>query len=170
MNYFNLFQLPQILHIDKKKLINTFYSLQKKYHPDAQNHLELSKKEKLNMSIKINQGFTILKNKYTRAKYLLKLNKKKLLFKKIIVDNQKKWLIKQFQLHETIQNIQNNQNAFIKINKLIKEIKQEISLYFCKFEKKLEKQNIYSANKIFYQLSFIYKIYKKAKKIQAKNH
>ncbi|VFP78418.1 Co-chaperone protein HscB [Buchnera aphidicola (Cinara cuneomaculata)] len=166
MNYFDLFQLSPQFNIDQNKLINKFYELQHKYHPDNYLDKKLNKKNQLLMSIKINQGFNILKNKFTRAQYLLKINKKKINTKKNYISNQNNVLIKQFQLHEKLQKIKNQSNSHIQINNFIKKIKVKLNLYFLQFNNAIQEKKINSANKIFYHISFIYKIIKKAKNLK----
>ncbi|VFP81671.1 Fe-S protein assembly co-chaperone HscB [Buchnera aphidicola] len=166
MNYFHLFQLPQQFEIDKQILINTFYELQKKYHPDMCNKKILHKKNQLSMAIKINQGFNILNNKFTRANYLLKIYKKKFSFKENHTINEKEILLEKFKLYEKIQKIKNKPNSYKKINFFIKKIKNKLSFNFQNFNKNIKEKKINSANKIFFHISFIYKILQKLKKIK----
>lgn len=168
MNYFNLFQISQKFNINKKKLLNKFYELQKIYHPDIYNKKNINKNEQLIMSIKINQGFNVLKNKFTRAHYLLKLKKKEYLFKKKKEINKQEILLKHFQLYEKIQEIKKKLNALTRIKKFIQKIKKKISLNFKKFNEKIKKKKIYSADKIFFHISFLYKIFKKSKQTKKK--
>ncbi|VFP79390.1 Fe-S protein assembly co-chaperone HscB [Buchnera aphidicola] len=169
MNYFHLFQLPQQFKIDKKVLINTFYKLQKKYHPDMCNKKILNKKNQLSMAIKINQGFNILNNKFTRASYLLKLHKKNFSFKKNYTINKKEILLEKFKLYEKIQKIKDKPVSYKQINSFIKKIKNKLSFNFKSFSENIKKKKIYSANKIFFHISFIYKILEKLKKIKKKH-
>ncbi|VFP85141.1 Co-chaperone protein HscB [Buchnera aphidicola (Cinara splendens)] len=168
MNYFNLFKLSQKFNIDKKKLIKNFYKLQKKYHPDMQKKKKISAVNQLLISIKINKGFNTLKNRFTRAKYLLKINNEKNLLPKNNNCYQKKILTKQFKLHEKIQEIKKKSNSYIHINKFIKKLKIKLILYYSQFNKKIKEKKINYANQIFYCISFIYKIIKKAQNFKNK--
>ncbi|VFP83874.1 Fe-S protein assembly co-chaperone HscB [Buchnera aphidicola] len=166
MNYFNLFQLPEKFNIDKNKLVNTFYTLQKKYHPDNCNNKNLNETEKLLKSIQINKGFKILKNKFTRASHLLEINKKKDNIKKKYIFNKKDILMKKFKLYEKIQKIKNKSNSYDEIYIFIKNIKIKLKLYFSEFETAIEKKKINFAHQIFYHISFIYKILRKAQNLK----
>ncbi|VFP77977.1 Fe-S protein assembly co-chaperone HscB [Buchnera aphidicola] len=168
MNYFNLFKLSQKFNIDKKKLIKNFYKLQKKYHPDMQKKKKMSTENQLLISIKINQGFNILKNRFTRARYLLKLKTKKILSPKDNNYYQEKTLKKQFKLHEKIQKIKKKSNSYIHIDKFIKKLKIKLILYFSRFNQKIKEKKINYASQIFYRISFIYKIIKKAQNFKNK--
>ncbi|VFP81294.1 Co-chaperone protein HscB [Buchnera aphidicola (Cinara kochiana kochiana)] len=166
MNYFNLFQIPQKFNIDKNKLINNFYELQKKYHPDNCDKNHLNENKKILISIQINKGFNILKNKFTRANHLLEINKKKYKIKEKYIFNKKKTLIEKFQLYEEIQKIKNQSNSFTKINIFIKNIKIKLNLYFLEFNKKIKEKKINSADQVYGHICFIYKILKKAQNLK----
>ncbi|MGI4816439.1 MAG: Fe-S protein assembly co-chaperone HscB [Janthinobacterium lividum] len=168
MNYFNLFKLSQKFNIDKKKLIKNFYKLQKKYHPDMQKKKKMSTENQLLISIKINQGFNILKNRFSRAQYLLRIKTKKNLSLKNNNYYEKKILKEQFKLHEKIQKIKKKINSYIHINNFIKKSKIKLTLYFSQFNQKIKENKINCANQIFYRISFIYKIIKKAQHFKNK--
>lgn len=70
MNYFELFSLPESYDIDLNKLEKEYISIQQSAHPDKS-----SSTKTLEISIKANNAYTILKNPLSRAKYLLSLNK-----------------------------------------------------------------------------------------------
>ncbi|VAX76915.1 Fe-S protein assembly co-chaperone HscB [Buchnera aphidicola] len=164
MNYFHLFKIPQKFRINKKKLVEKFYKLQLKYHPDFIKKKDLNKKKKILISIKINQGFKVLKNKFLRAKHLLKIKKKKYCIKEEKFFNQDQILFKQFQLHEKIENIKKKINSLTEINNLIEKLNQKIKFYFLKFNEMIKNKKINYAEKFLFKISFSYKILKKAKK------
>lgn len=74
MNYFELFDIPVSLTIDKTKLTKKYFELQKKYHPDffTQNN-EAEQDEALEKSSAINKALKIFQNKDSTIKYVLQL-------------------------------------------------------------------------------------------------
>ena len=74
MNYFELFELPVSLQIDKTKLAQKYFELQKKYHPDFfANGTEHEQEEALEISSQLNKALKIFKNPNQTIKYLLQL-------------------------------------------------------------------------------------------------
>ena len=74
MNYFELFDIPVSLTIDKTKLAKKYFELQKKYHPDffTQNS-EAEQDEALEKSSAINKALKIFQDKDSIIKYVLQL-------------------------------------------------------------------------------------------------
>ena len=74
MNYFELFDIPVSLTIDKTKLAKKYFELQKKYHPDffTQNN-EAEQDEALEKSSAINKALKVFQNKDSTIKYVLQL-------------------------------------------------------------------------------------------------
>ena len=63
MNYFELFELPVSIQIDKAKLAEKYFELQKKYHPDFfVNATEHEQAEALEISSLLNKALKILKS------------------------------------------------------------------------------------------------------------
>ena len=64
MNYFELFELPVSFKIDKSKLAQKYFELQKKYHPDFfSNSGENEQDEMLERSSDINKAYKTFQNK-----------------------------------------------------------------------------------------------------------
>lgn len=74
MNYFELFEMPVSLQINKKALSAKYFELQKKYHPDffSQSNEE-EQLESLQISSDINKGFKIFQQLDLTIKYVLQL-------------------------------------------------------------------------------------------------
>ena len=74
MNYFELFELPVSFKIDKSKLAQKYFELQKKYHPDffAQG-TEHEQEQALEISSQLNKALKIFKNQDQTIKYVLQL-------------------------------------------------------------------------------------------------
>jgi len=74
MNYFELFELPVAIQIEKTKLAQKFFELQKKYHPDFfANGTEHEQAEALEISSQLNKALKVLKNQDQTIKYVLQL-------------------------------------------------------------------------------------------------
>jgi molecular chaperone HscB len=74
MNYFELFELPISIQIDKAKLAQKYFELQKKYHPDFfANGTEHEQQEALEISSQLNKALQTFKNEDQTIKYVLQL-------------------------------------------------------------------------------------------------
>ena len=74
MNYYELFELPVSLTIDKTALSKKYFELQKKYHPDFfSNGTENEKNEVLEISSMVNKGYKTFQNEDETLKYFLQL-------------------------------------------------------------------------------------------------
>lgn len=74
MNYFELFEIPVSLSIDKSVVTKKYVDLQKKYHPDFYTQEnELAQEEALEKSSAINKAMKVFKNPDATLKYVLEL-------------------------------------------------------------------------------------------------
>jgi molecular chaperone HscB len=74
MNYFELFDIPVSLKVDKNSLAQKYFALQKKYHPDFFTQAtEYEQAEALEQSSQINKALKVLKNDMETIKYVLQL-------------------------------------------------------------------------------------------------
>jgi molecular chaperone HscB len=74
MNYFELFELPVSIQIDKSKLAQKYFELQKKFHPDFfANGTEHEQEQALEISARLNKALKVLKNQDHTIKYVLQL-------------------------------------------------------------------------------------------------
>jgi len=74
MNYFELFELPVSIQIDKAQLAQKYFDLQKKYHPDFfAKGTEYEQSEALEISSQLNKALKVLKKQDQTIKYLLQL-------------------------------------------------------------------------------------------------
>ena len=73
MNYFELFDIPVSVTVDRGVLAKKYFELQKKYHPDffAQED-ESTQQEALEKTSELNKAFKILKDPDATIQYLLK--------------------------------------------------------------------------------------------------
>ncbi|HTB99321.1 MAG TPA: Fe-S protein assembly co-chaperone HscB [Ferruginibacter sp.] len=76
MNYFELFDIPVSLKIDKASLSKKYFDLQKKYHPDFYTQsTDDEKSEALEKSSLINKALKTLQNEDETLKYVLQQKK-----------------------------------------------------------------------------------------------
>lgn len=74
MNYFELFELPISLHIDKALLTKQYFALQKKYHPDFfTNATEAEQEDALESSSQVNKAYKTFQDRDATIKYVLQL-------------------------------------------------------------------------------------------------
>src|ERR1035437_3211064 len=74
MNYFELFEIPISLSVDKSLISKKYFELQKKYHPDFfTNASEQEQTEVLEKSSVINRAFKTLNDDDATLKYILEL-------------------------------------------------------------------------------------------------
>ena len=74
MNYFELFEIPVALNVDKSLVSQKYFELQKKYHPDFfTNATEEEQYDVLEKSSIINKAFKTLQDEDATLKYLLEL-------------------------------------------------------------------------------------------------
>jgi molecular chaperone HscB len=74
MNHFELFGLPVSFKIDRSKLAEKYFELQKKYHPDFfTQDTEHEQEQALEISSQLNKALKIFKNDEATIKYVLQL-------------------------------------------------------------------------------------------------
>ncbi len=74
MNYFELFELPPGIQIDRNLLGQKYFALQKKFHPDFfTQETEFEQAEALELSSQVNKAYKVFKNEDETIKYLLQL-------------------------------------------------------------------------------------------------
>jgi molecular chaperone HscB len=101
MNYFELFEIPVGLNVDKSLVSQKYFELQKKYHPDFfTNATEEEQSDALEKSSIINKAFKTLQDEDATLKYLLEL-------KGILTEEEKyelppAFLMEMMELNETL--------------------------------------------------------------------
>ena len=74
MNYFELFDIPVSIAVDRAALAKKYVELQKQYHPDFFTQAEESaQQEALEKSSDINKALKVLKNQDATIQYILQL-------------------------------------------------------------------------------------------------
>ena len=110
-DFFTLFGLKKIFHLNRDALDKSYLALQSQYHPDRATHLDsVAKHQHLSAATHINMAYQTLKFSLTRARYLLQLAG---------IDTEEEsntampadFLMAQMQWHEDIQSAKISQNV-----------------------------------------------------------
>ena len=116
MNYFELFDIPLSLQVNKSLLAQKYFELQKKFHPDFFTQAtEYEQAEALETSSQINKALKTLKNEDETIKYVLQL--------KGLLEEEEKYqlppdfLMEVMELNETL-----SENSSLQIDSFEKEI------------------------------------------------
>lgn len=127
MNYFELFEIPVSLQIDRNELSKKYFELQKKYHPDFFSKAdEQEQAEMLEKSSMINNGFKIFQNADETIKYVLKM--KRLLQEEEKYELPPDFLMEMMDLNETIgePDILSVEETATKINQIETQLYQNV--------------------------------------------
>lgn len=135
MYYFELFDLPVSLKVDKAALLKKYYQLSKQFHPDNFSLQDAEAQEKaLQMSAQINKAKTILDDSYKRLAYILQE-------KKIIEEDEKYQLSPMFlgemmDINEQLMELEMDENVEAKqkikmdIDSISAELQQKVDFYY----------------------------------------
>ena len=120
MNYFELFEIPVTLKVDKALLARKYFELQKKFHPDFfSNGTEAEQEEALERSSQVNRALNIFKNENETIKYLLQL-------KGLLEEEEKYQLPPEFLMEMMEMNEELSAGSSEKIKTFEKEIYREV--------------------------------------------
>lgn len=120
MNHFELFDLPVSFKVDKTKLAQKYFELQKKYHPDFFTQgTEHEQQEALEISSQLNKALKILRNEDETIKYVLHL-------KGLLEEEEKYQLPPAFLMEMMELNEELSENSAQQINKLEKEFYTQV--------------------------------------------
>jgi molecular chaperone HscB len=116
MNYFELFDIPVNLQVNKNLLTQKYFELQKKFHPDFFTQAtEYEQAEALEASSKINKALKTLKNEDETIKYVLQL-------KGVLQEEEKYQLPPDFLMEVMELNEEISKDSLAQINSFEKEI------------------------------------------------
>lgn len=121
MNYFELFDIPVSINIDKAGIAKKYIALQKKYHPDffTQGN-EAEQEEALEKSSAINKAMKIFKSQDATLKYVLEL-------KGLVEEEEKYPLPPDFLMEVMEQNENLSGDSRAAIEAFEKDIRSEVS-------------------------------------------
>jgi molecular chaperone HscB len=158
VNYFQLFNLPVSLNLDKAQLSRAYQTLQQLTHPDKfASGSDQEKRIALQKNAQVNDAYSTLKHPLSRAQHILAL-------RGIVIDGEQHtmqdtaFLMQQMELREALEDAKQNEDALIKFSdELTLEIKQKIAhleALFNQPESPVQNESI--AHEIR-KLTFIYK-------------
>ncbi|MGH2552084.1 MAG: Fe-S protein assembly co-chaperone HscB [Chitinophagaceae bacterium] len=125
MNYFELFELPVQLKIDKSSLPLKYFELSRKYHPDFfVNGTDTEKSFALERSAMINKAFKTFQDPDTTIRYVLQL-------KGLLVEEEKHelppgFLMEVMEINEELLDLGNERTLLPNIELRIAELEDEI--------------------------------------------
>ena len=127
MNYFELFEMPISLTVDKKYTQDKYFELQKKYHPDFfSNENEEEQDAVLEKSSMINKAYKLFQNENETMKYVLQL-------KNLLEDEEKyqlppEFLAEMMELNESLMDVDDSslEEAQTKISQLEKHLYDKV--------------------------------------------
>ena len=131
MNYFELFEMPISLTVDKKHIQDKYFELQKKYHPDFfSNENEEEQDAVLEKSSMINKAYKLFQNENETMKYVLQL-------KNLLEDEEKyqlppEFLAEMMELNESLMDVDDSslEEAQTKISQLEKHLYDKVQKIF----------------------------------------
>ena len=131
MNYFELFEMPISLTVDKKYTQDKYFELQKKYHPDFfSNENEEEQDAVLEKSSMINKAYKLFQNENETMKYVLQL-------KNLLEDEEKyqlppEFLAEMIELNESLMDVDDSslEETQTKISQLEKHLYDKVQNIF----------------------------------------
>ena len=127
MNYFELYEMPVNLQVDKKYVQDKYFELQKKYHPDFfSNESEEEQADVLDKSSMINKAYKTFQNGDDTIKYVLQL--KELLEEEEKYQLPPEFLIEMMELNEALMEVDDSslEETETKINQLQKYLYDKV--------------------------------------------
>ena len=123
MNYYELFEMPVSLQVDKNYLREKYFELQKKYHPDFfSNESEEEQAEMLERSSLVNKAYKTFQTDDDTIKYVLQL--KELLEEEEKYQLPSEFLIEMMELNEALMEVNDSslEETETKISQLEKQL------------------------------------------------
>ena len=152
MNHFELFELPLGFKIDKGKLAQKYFELQKKYHPDffAQG-TEYEQEQALETSSQLNKALKILKNEDETIKYVLQL-------KGLLEEEEKYQLPPAFLMEMMELNEELSENSAQQINELEKKFYAEVKPIIENYNDATTTPDLLKVKEYYYKKKYLQRI------------
>ena len=129
MNYFELFEMPISLQVDKKYVQDKYFELQKKYHPDFfSNESEEEQADVLERSSMINKAYKTFQNEDETIKYVLQI--KELLEEEEKYQLPPEFLAEMMEINEALMDVDDSalEETDTKISQLQKHLYEEVQI------------------------------------------
>jgi molecular chaperone HscB len=152
MNYFELFDIPVSLKVDKNSLAQKYFALQKKYHPDFFTQAtEYEQAEALEQSSQINKALKVLKNEMETIKYVLQL--------KGLLEEEEKYQLPPAFLMEVMElNEELSENSQQQINTLENEIYTPVKGIIESFKDTTTTEELLQVKEYYYKKKYLQRI------------
>jgi len=125
MNYFEIFELPFQLKVDKAGLPKKYFELSRKYHPDYfANETSDKQAEVLEISAQLNKAFKTFQNEDETIKYALQL--KGLLEEEEKYELPKEFLMEVLEINEQLMDLGEAPETKQDIQRIIETLQSEI--------------------------------------------
>jgi molecular chaperone HscB len=108
-DFFSLFGLPVSFEVDVSALTGRYRELQRAVHPDKHaNASDAERRISMQMAARVNEGYQLLRDPLSRARYLLKLRGVQFNDSDTAFDNE--FLMEQMELRERLAEVNENSN------------------------------------------------------------
>ncbi|HYM94646.1 MAG TPA: Fe-S protein assembly co-chaperone HscB [Chitinophagaceae bacterium] len=125
MNYFELFEIPVQLKVNKNSLPKKFFELSRKYHPDRFiNESEEAQNESLEKSAILNKAFITFQNPDDTIKYVLQL--KGLLEEEEKYELPPDFLMEVLEINESMMDMDDDPETLKKLQSTIANLRSDI--------------------------------------------
>lgn len=153
MNYFELFEIPVSINIDKASISKRYVELQKKYHPDFfTQENEAEQEEALEKSSAINKAMKIFKSPEATLKYVLEL-------KGLIADEEKHPLQPDFLMEVMELNENLSDDSADAVEQFEKKIYSEVSQLIENYnDKTITKDGLLKLKEYYYKKKYLHRI------------
>jgi len=132
VNYFEVFELPELLGIDTGALEKKFHELSRKYHPDYFTTGSAEEKQKaLAMTSLLNDAYRTLRHPVRRVEYLLELEGLKSDGSKV----PKSFLMEMFEINEQVEEVRSGTAT----PEQIAAVRSDIESRATRFDSQIEK-------------------------------
>ncbi len=152
MNYFELFDIPVSLIVDKNNLAKKYFELQKKFHPDFFTQAtEYEQQEALEKSSQTNKALKILKNADETIKYVLQL-------KGLLQEDEKYQLAPEFLMEVMELNEGLDENSAKQIAQLEETIYQPVQFIIENFSSETTNEDLLKVKDYYYKKKYLQRI------------
>lgn len=165
-NYFELFGLSESFEIDQQALAEKYRSLQSALHPDRfVNKTDQERRVSAQSAAFVNEAYATLKSDLKRAHYLLKL--KDVEFNPDTeTSSDTEFLVRQMELHERIEEIDDTDESITALDDLAQELKQQQAQLISQFSGQYAEDDLTHAKDTALKLQFYERLNNQVRKKQ----